>query len=402
MKNSIFLFLLLFSISTLSQDDRPLNAFFYGKKAIQNQEYDSAIVYFDSCVQAEPNETEYLFSLAHAYFKSEQEDASISILTKINRRKQGIADYELARCYAKKEMPDSAFYFLKSHLNSRYKKYESEIKLDPVINRLEKHEQWLPLWKEKWYSNYDHQLADIKYNISIKNYQLAQSILNEIFEKRSNPHEALYLSAILNKEQTFIHAALKDIELAMDKRKTIPEYHYLAAELLLELNKPSKALQRINMALDYDMYRLEYYRLKAIILNALKNYSDAIAYYNYYLKFTDFGYKELYTLSLMYYNEENNIRALKQINKALKMNKNSKDLYILRGKIYLASKLYKYAENDFTMSLDFDYQNGEVYFLRAKARFNQGKKEGACRDWQKARNLNIVDAEEFLKKHCLR
>jgi tetratricopeptide (TPR) repeat protein len=400
----LFLFSIFFALSQipLAQEERPLDEYFYGLKALKSNKLDSAIHYFSACTELNPTEIEYLNSLSKAYFINKEYNQAIAILSKINTRKPGFADFNLAKCYVQKENIDSAFLFLESHLNSKYQKYESEIKLDPVISKLDTLENWQNLWKNEWYTSYEHQLADVEYNIRIKNYKLAQTILNDIFSKRNNPHKALYLSAILNKEQTFYHAALNDIEIAIDKRKTNDEYFYLLAELQSQFKKDSKALQSINKALELNKFNLEYYRLKAIILNNLEKYDEAISYYRYFLKFTKYGYQELYLLSQIYYRASDNIKSLKYINQALKLNANSKDLYILRGKIYLASNMYKYAERDFTMSLDFDYQNGEVYFLRAQTRFHQGEKEGACRDWQKARNLNYVEAEEFLRKHCLR
>jgi len=301
-------FLFIFHFAD-AQEKRPLDAYFFGVKALKTTNIDSAAFYFMQCVDEKPNEIEYLKSLGLAYFKNNEFKKSIHVLTKINSLKYFFADFDLVKCYAELGEYDSAFYFLESHLKSRYKKYESEIKLDSSIRKLYTQENWNLLWKNEWYTSYEHQLADVKYNISIKNYELAQSILNDIFAKRSNPHEALYLSAVLNKEQTFFHAALTEIDAAIDKRKTIEDYHFLKAELLIELDKNAKALQSINRALELNMYNLNFYKTKALILNNIEEFNEAITYYRYYLKFTDYGYKELFFLSHLYYKANENINA---------------------------------------------------------------------------------------------
>lgn len=395
------IFTLSFSF-LIAQDEFPSNEYFLGIKAIKNHDFDSAKTYFYTCLESDPNQIIYLNSLGEALINNREYKKAIPYFLKIDQKKKNSVDYELAKIYALTSNFDSAFYYLESHLNSRYKKYKSEIQLDADILLLKNDERWNKLWKKEWYSKFDHQIADVRYQIKIKNYKLAESILIEIFDKRKTAHEALYLSAILNKNQTFYHAALREVELAIEKRKRNDEYLYLQSQLLFQLDKKHKALQAINKAIEVNMFELEYYELKSKILNELKEYSEAIELYNYVLKFKHHGYKELYYLSEMYYNAENNIRALKNINKALKINSNNKDLYILRGKIYLASKLYQYAINDFTMALDFDYQNAEVYFLRGNARFQLDNAKGACRDWHKARNLNYVEAEEYLRKHCIK
>lgn len=386
----------------LGQIDSTLSSYFKGSFFLSSNQYDSAEIYINKCLIIDGNNTEFLKTLANIYFIKKDYQKAKNQYLRLNNIKTNIADLELAKCYSAQNKNDSAFIYLNSHIDSKYKIYASKIKLDPYLKKLENDSLWNTFWENEWYSKYEHQIADIEYNIKNSNTELALDELHNILSKRKRAYKAYYLRSKIYYESKDYKLALNDISDAIDIKRNKHDYHFLRSNIHFQLKKYSKAIIDINEAINIYPYNIEYYLHKALILDKLENFEPAIQNYLFYINNTTQDYRKYYYLSQLYLSSKDKINALKQINIALKLNRHSKDLYILRGDVYFESGIYKYAIQDYTMSLDFDPQNGYVYYKRAVARHNLGNTKGACSDWFKARNLKNVDSEEYLRKYCVK
>lgn len=60
------------------------------------------------------------------------------------------------------------------------------------------------------------------------------------------------------------------------------------------------------------------------------------------------------------------------------------------------------AKNDYGVSIRLDDSNGMAYLYRGTLYISQKKKAAACKDFKKAEELGVVEAEIALKKYCKR
>ena len=100
------------------------------------------------------------------------------------------------------------------------------------------------------------------------------------------------------------------------------------------------------------------------------------------------------------FNPERYIKALEYFNKNLEINTSKPEYFIARANTYLRTSTYKYAANDYSMALDLDPTNEQVYFNRGIARLKMGKIKDACYDWKQALKYGHPEAQEYLSKYC--
>lgn len=76
------------------------------------------------------------------------------------------------------------------------------------------------------------------------------------------------------------------------------------------------------------------------------------------------------------------------------------DYFIGRANSYMATKTYKYAIKDYSMALDLDPKNVDVYKKKAQAHKLAGEMKKACAEWSHAAKLGDIESQDNLKKYC--
>ena len=402
MTKNILLFIFIFQSITLFANDS-ISVFYYqGNYAIEKNKFDSANIYFQKAYEQDNSNIIYTKKLAKSYFLLNDLNKAISLYLKTNYKKQHYSDFELAQCYVKKENADSAFFFLKQHLESKYKHPKSEIKLDEFIKKLEINNQWKPLWNKSYYTKYEDILYDIKYYTKIKNHELAFETADAIIAKKEKAYKALFLRSQLYFEIKNYKNALNDINKAIEYKRNKVEYYEFRSLILQSLNKNKKAKHDILKAIELNPYNYKYYNKLGKTNYSLKEYTQAVNNWLFYYKVEFDNDSCTYQLAQAYFANNLYIKSLKYINKTIKLNPNIIDLYKLRGEIYYKSSLYDFAINDLTMFLDYKPQDGYVYYLRALCKLKKEETKSACKDFIKARNLLIMESDDYIKKHCLK
>lgn len=94
------------------------------------------------------------------------------------------------------------------------------------------------------------------------------------------------------------------------------------------------------------------------------------------------------------------MEVLDVTNKALKLQSNISDLYVLRANIYLEKKEYNTAIANLNKAIELDAKNALAYLKRAYAKDRVVDSTGACADWRKALSLGLKEAQSMIDKHC--
>lgn len=163
-------------------------------------------------------------------------------------------------------------------------------------------------------------------------------------------------------------------------------------------------------------------------------YSKALDSYNKYLKVYPRNTKTIYNRARTYEKLNNIDDAKKDLNKLLKLDPNH-----LLGRITLGEMKFKEADydgafyefdlavsrhkqnslpyayrakanqklgkirkalSDYGVAIRLDDQNGMAYLYRGTLHVSQKKKSAACRDFTKAKQLGIKEANKALSKYC--
>lgn len=98
--------------------------------------------------------------------------------------------------------------------------------------------------------------------------------------------------------------------------------------------------------------------------------------------------------------------AIKDYDRAIKISNDDEDNEILylyyfnRGNTYLKLKNYRLATDNFNRSLELNPYHFASFANRGMARYNLKDINGACSDWNDAKELGHSGSSEYLSKYC--
>lgn len=76
--------------------------------------------------------------------------------------------------------------------------------------------------------------------------------------------------------------------------------------------------------------------------------------------------------------------------------------YYNRAYTYVIKQNYDAALRDYDKAIELNSYNPDMLFNRGLVRFLTGNKQGACEDWRKAFQLGDSQADETLRRHCVK
>ncbi len=362
--------------------------------------YREAVNNLDKAIELNKNNTDLYLKRGNCFYALHQYNNAIDDFMKVEKIKPSLSSYNLAKCFAKLNMPDKSTLWLNTNLNSRYKIAKNRIKLDAAFKSFEKNEQWKKIWSKDRYTKTEIQLSYSTYLIKIKEYDKAIENLKSIILSKTRSYIAYSLLGKAyfynNDYKNSIYYYTKAIKI----KTTNYQYYSQRAQAYYKINKYKKSLTDINRAIELNSTELSLYYDKALYEFALKDYEKASNDAQFYLKYFYKDYDALFLCGQICYEQKDYLNALLYFNKTLKLHVDAK-YFVARGNTYLKTKTYKYAEHDYAMALDLNPRMGNVYFNKGIARLKQGNIKGACYDFIKARNYGYMKADDYLRRYCL-
>ncbi len=291
-------------------------------------------------------------------------------------------------------------YYLRNHLGSKYHLKEKIIKRDSAFDNLQYSDGWYNLWQEDWYTQEEKIEEEIDYMMKKEMYLEAIAMLDEKISASDDPQMLYAYRAEINTKLGNFKGAVTDWDNAIALERRIPEYYIKRGKAYAELGKFKSAVEDFSRVLRQDPASFSLYLNRAKAYAELKEFDQAIRDVTTYLKYFENDQQAISLCGNLHYLNEDYIEALKYFNRNLKLDKSKAEYYKDRGKTYLKTRTYKYAINDLSMALDLSPHDGETYLFKGIARFESGDREGACSDWNKARNYGEMKSVEYLLKYC--
>lgn len=358
------------------------------KTYLKNKESKRAIEFFEKIDKSFIN-NDLKAELARSYDLENKTRQAIAVFAEINDEQKQKYALELAMCYAKLNKVDSTIYYLRRYLQQKNKKSISEIKSNLAFKTVNKSKLWIDFWKKDWYSQRDLIFNDALYENRIGNYSESIILLEKSIKKSTRKSEVYWLLANNYKALGENKQAIKMIDKAINSDTKNAVFLFTKSQLLSEIGKYKSALKLLNAAIKKDASEIDYHLLKVAIYLQIKKTSEAAQMMDNLLEFTH--NLTVYAFAgRVFYENEDYLTALKYYNKAIENGVNNPKLYIERGDTYAKAKVLEFAEQDYSMALDFFPTDGEIFFKRGKVRKMLKKYEQAETDFQKAKMYHFV------------
>lgn len=365
---------------------------------IRQGNYSKAVNLLDILISESPN-PEFYLAKVEVFYELGNYQKALEYCNKLDKLKQFYSSEFKVKIFLSLSDPENAKNALEENLRSKYK-----ISLFDLMNNIEFAgiynlglDQYI--LSGNFYSQTEKQIYQVERLIQDDKYTQALFVVNEILSRNYNIAQAHYLQSKIAYFEGDLHGALQSINSAIELKKSNSEYLKQRVTLNKEINEYGVALQDINKIIRIKPYEIDNYIIKADLLFKIENFNTAINLTNSILKILPENPDVLYLSSRSYYKNNDYFEALKAINKSLQI-KSNKDFYELRGDIYSATNTFEYAIRDYSMYLDIEPYNGDIYAKKGFARLKLGDKKGACSDWGKGKRYGSYDAITYLEKYC--
>jgi tetratricopeptide (TPR) repeat protein len=372
-----------------------------GRAYMIQESYDSARVCLEEALETTPGDAEVLFNLGLTQFALRNFPEAREAFYQTEIRKKGMGSFYLAKTEIKLSHPEQAFKYLRIHLDSRYKKEEAEILLDEDITTLEGMPEWQQLWNDKkWYSAGDETFHEAMFLKNNGQQLEAINLLNQLEKQGYERSRVQYEKAAIYKElgnEKAARSALKDA--TRSDVRNLDALQELARDQI-EQGEYREAISSLDRVIRQDPARFDAYRLRADARSGADDLQGALDDLDLYLTYFPDNDKAIYQKGLIQHAHGKYLDAIQAFNRALELNGGESDYYFARGVTYSSTGTTRYAEKDFSMALDLDPLNGEIWFEKAKVSDRLGKREVACHCYQKAFQYGIFEAGEFVDKLC--
>ena len=393
----ILLFITISALGLLAEEDPYLS----GRAAMLKGSHEAALSAFEEALQAKPGETEVLYQKGLCHFELKQFPQARDAFYEVEKRRKGLGSYYLAKTEVRLNHPEMALKYLRIHLDSRYKRPEKEILLDPELGSLDDMPGWQSLWEEEsWYSQEDQDFQEAQFLMEHEQELEAINLLNRLEKKGYQKSKVLTLKAEIyasldnpKAARSALKAAVRSDVRNLDALESLAGYQ-------LEEGENEEALSSLNRVIRQEPDRFEAYLQRAEARSRTDNLQGALKDVDLYLSYFPSAHRAYYIRGSIQHRHGKYLDAIQSYNKALAMDQGEASYYFARGLTYGATGTTRYAEKDMSMALDLDPYNGEIWFEKGKLSQQLGKMQDACDCFEKAAQYGIFEAGEFLEKHC--
>jgi tetratricopeptide (TPR) repeat protein len=375
--------------------------FIQGKVFFSQGKYSQALAELGQVTGETLAEPEYCLIKGRCLLGLSMPSKAIQLFHRADSLQEGTASFDMARAYASQGMDSMAVAYLRRHLTSPDRLPEQVVKLDPAFRQIERKRSWINLWKTEFYTEQEKVVQEALYLLTAGKLEESLALVNDEISRDKPSSGLLLVRSRIYQAYSNDRKALSDLNQALSLDPGNKIILVEQATVYKHLDQPDNEIRDLGSAILLDPTDISLRKRRA---DAYLQREDPDKAWN------DI---EIY---LLYYPEEgegirlagnicsrmqDNVKALELFSRNIQLHPGVADYYIDRATIYMLTRMYGYAINDYAMSLDLKPGNPLVYLRRAQARMETGDMDGACYDWNKARSYGAAEAQEFIDKYCL-
>lgn len=339
---------------------------------------------------------------AEAFMTIGDYSGAINDYQSANKFAEGAGEYGLSRIYALKGDVKTSLYHLDLNLASSHKRGEREIMLDPAFSVIENTPDWRQFWKKERYNIFEKKIPEIEYYISTGNREEATALLNELTSQYPDDNSTRYASALVDfslKKYTEAIGILTGLESIDKKNET---WLRLLARVQSASGNVAGASVTYSQLIDLGTADAMLYLDRAECFRKTGELDKAVKDLSFFTQLYPDNKSALGLLGKVESESGDNLKALDYFSQNLKLHPNDPQCYIDRANSYFVSRTWDYAIKDYSMALDIQPSDGEVWLNKGIALLNMGRTEDACHDFRKALSLGNKKAAPYISRSCIK
>jgi len=387
----------LLHLSALCQDP-----YLLGVARLQEGSYEAARNHFEQVLATDGENPEGLLKMAETYYQANDYRDAIVYLERLEKAREGMGCYLLAKTYAQLGDAAMAALLLEKHLRSGYKLPSGTILLDEAFVSIENSPEWKSLWRNDWYSEDEVLFQEISYLTNSGDYLDALDLIDQALEGAADRASLLTARGTVFHHMGNYQNSIQAYTAAIDLSRMNPESFYGRAQSFMALGKFKDAIPDLKRTMQLQPEKLELLKELGEAHRAAGNFDQAAEVIEEYTEYFPEQAEAHYIHGQILFESGKYLKALSCFNHCLELETNDPRFYAARGETYLATSTYRYALNDFGMALDLDPKNHEVWFQKGMARWYSNDREGSIADWERAARYGSEKAAKKLDELAVR
>jgi tetratricopeptide (TPR) repeat protein len=310
--------------------------------------------------------------------------------------------YGLARVNAIARDAEKSLSFLEENLKSDFRVSEREIMADAAFNGIENTSEWRKFWSIDRYTEAELLLSEVQYLVGIGKVEEAKKIVQDGKINYSPRPESVYSEALVNFAAGQYQAAASLLGSETSSGATGLRRDKLLGYVYYELGKYTEAISLMTNLINEEVPDAEIFMSRARCYEAISDYSKSLSDIDFYLSIYPTDETALNFAGTVCVKAGDNNGALRYLNVNLEANPNSIQAYRNRGEVWTSTRMWNYAVSDFSMALDLDPFDSELWLNKGVSLLNLGKREEACHDFRQSMRLGNRKASDYISKNCIR
>ncbi|MCA1756546.1 MAG: tetratricopeptide repeat protein [Bacteroidales bacterium] len=336
-----------------------------------------------------------------AALRGEDYSLALGYFVKADRLMDGSGQLGLARVYAAKGDPETAVYHLEQHLSSSCRRPERELMMDQFFLRIDESRPWVRLWHKEWYNSLEKGVEEVEYLVSRGRLTEAADVALSFKGLYSDDPAVDYINGVLafsagnyDEASSFLRESLNS-----DKGKFRVWSLYIKS-LGMKGDYPGvirasgEAASLFPDNLEFRISLAGGLKMTGDSDRAYKISTDLLQYYP--------ENKDLLSMAASLAGSSGNYPdALRYLSRNIDNNRGDAAAFAERGDLYLKSGSYEFAGSDYSMSLDLDPLNGDVWYNKALVLIYEKRIDEACHDLKMALRYGNRKASALINRHCM-
>jgi tetratricopeptide (TPR) repeat protein len=371
------------------------------KALIERGKPGEAITILDNAAQS-AKESRLLLLRAEAYLQLGNTQAAMSDYLEAGRIDPSSGDYGLSRIFALRGDAKGSLEHLERNLQSRYRKSEKEVMLDPAFEKIENTPDWRQFWKTERYSVPETTLQEIEFLIKSGKTGDAVRLAEELNGRFPSDQKTIYARALAEYTAGRYDEALAGInEILANDRNNISALNLMAAMQISSSNYVG-ASATYSRLIGLETADVSLFLKRAECYRKTGEYNRAEADAGKYLELFPESRQALSLAGRIAAASGDNFKAMNYFSQNLKLNPGDAGCYIERANAYFMSGSWNNAISDYSMALDISPDSPDVWLNKGISLLNSGNTDDACFDFGKALELGNKKAASYISRYCIR
>ena len=309
--------------------------------------------------------------------------------------------FGLARVYASIGDPVLAISFLEQNLRSPFRINERRLMTDIHLHKIENSAQWRQFLSKEFYSEEERLLSEVEYLISIGKNGEAYAMVQDVSDI-SQSWQLIYAKALA--AYSAGHFPVTISLLSAQTAATVPDEkrNWLLAGSYLGLKEYRQASVYYSKMITDEFIEPELFLGRARAYSGLSDNKRSQSDVDYFLKLYPGDDNALRLAAKVSSASGDSNSALIYLNRNIEANPGSREAFLSRGELWFSIRMWDHAVSDYSMALDLDPADGDLWLQKGISLLNMEKTEDACHDFYKALRLGNRKAAEFISKSCIR